>query len=81
VNSLRDPVSVFQRDDQHHGDYCQRDPHSLQPAQETDSGKDRGENREVDGHGKVFENQDGQDHGRFTVTDAAQIGNDLRRDA
>ncbi|MNR51774.1 hypothetical protein D3C85_1714910 [compost metagenome] len=57
MHCLRDPVPVLEGDDQHHGDYCKGNSHSLQSAQEPHAGQDRREDREVDGHCEVFKNE------------------------
>ena len=47
-------MAEAQRDDEHHRDHEQRDAQGLHAAEDPDPGKNRGENRQIQRHGKVF---------------------------
>jgi hypothetical protein len=55
--------------------------HRGQPADEAHARQQRGEDRQVDGHREVFEDQDRQDHRRFPVAEPAQVAEHLGDDA
>ena len=55
-------------------------PTVWKAAEETNAGENRCEDGEVDGHGEVFEHQDGQHDGRLAVTDPAEVRDHLGGD-
>ncbi len=76
-----DEPAVAQRDQQDHADGGQRDRDGDRAAQEADAGQDRGEDRQVQRHREVFEDQQRQHHGGLAVADPPEVGQHLGGDA
>src|SRR5690606_31534752 len=76
-----DDPPVAQGDVEDGADGAQGDQQGEAAAREAHPGQQGGEDRQVDGHGEVLEDQHAEDHGGFPVADPAEIAEHLGDDA